>query len=621
MRIILSLIIILFASHSWGATLYLNPTGANGEYGNLQAAMTAMSAGDTLIIRDGAYTGATNVINTDHLPPSSSTLWTTFQAEHSGNVVFDGQATRTMFEINAGSQTNRHWIFDGIIWGNSLYGNVTIAGCSYVKFLNCGAFEAGPSANVNQFFIAGYCSYILLEKCYTWGRGRTGMTAWCSGEANRTDHIIFRSCVSRIDRVTDGEPCYNFGMYSVNYGLVQNCIAIDTDQVAYYDNTTESWAGGFATPSTNYQVDNVTVRNSIVVNSKIGGINVSGNNPSNNILFDNMLILDVTNKTDNSVNAPWGVNDVLDHMTIHLSYDGSDAGYLGVNGYGGSGTHTIRNSVLSDLGPFSSGILTYQMACNYTCTYGSTGTTATSTYTNSITADPIWSVGNTNGGLKYPVRIEDDSNLDGVGLSGSDVGANILFLYGEPGTLWGETGYDTITATPMWPYPNEDLIKSKMVEYSGGGVVGARGFCASGTRLDGVNPITLTSYIWEYLGNEIPEDIYGTTPTYDSPTITGPADSPTTSTSVEIEGTYTVDSELTVDTVTWTLGAESGFCVAALGTFTCTVPDLALGANSIVFWVVDSNNGEDEDTTVITRTALKASGIRGAAVVKNATIH
>ena len=50
-----------------------------------------------------------------------------------------------------------------------------------------------------------------------------------------------------------------------------------------------------------------------------------------------------------------------------------------------------------------------------------------------------------------------------------------------------------------------------MKAYSGGGVSGNRGFAADGNGLYG-GPITLTSYIWEYLGNPCPADIcnYGT---------------------------------------------------------------------------------------------------------------
>ncbi|EKD27035.1 MAG: hypothetical protein ACD_79C00915G0001 [uncultured bacterium] len=63
----------------------------------------------------------------------------------------------------------------------------------------------------------------------------------------------------------------------------------------------------------------------------------------------------------------------------------------------------------------------------------------------------------------------------------------------------------------LWPFPNENLIKAKMSAYSydNGNLNGKRGFCADGKQLNGRDDITLTSYIWEYLGNPIPPEIYG----------------------------------------------------------------------------------------------------------------
>lgn len=97
---------------------------------------------------------------------------------------------------------------------------------------------------------------------------------------------------------------------------------------------------------------------------------------------------------------------------------------------------------------------------------------------------------------------------------------------------------------------------------------------------------------------------------YDLPTISGPADFSTTESSVEINGSYTTDPDLPDQavTVTWTLGGASGFCVAALGVFSCTVP-VELGANSIVFEITDSNSGTDTDTTVVTRTAPPSGNV------------
>ncbi|HFD04843.1 MAG TPA: T9SS type A sorting domain-containing protein, partial [Firmicutes bacterium] len=38
---------------------------------------------------------------------------------------------------------------------------------------------------------------------------------------------------------------------------------------------------------------------------------------------------------------------------------------------------------------------------------------------------------------------------------------------------------------------------------------GNRGFCKDTVQLNGTDERTLTSYIWEYLGNQMPDSIYG----------------------------------------------------------------------------------------------------------------
>jgi hypothetical protein len=61
-----------------------------------------------------------------------------------------------------------------------------------------------------------------------------------------------------------------------------------------------------------------------------------------------------------------------------------------------------------------------------------------------------------NAGLKYLPRIEAGSALAVAG-----AGANILYQQGVSGTLYGETGYNTLTSTQLWPYPNEQLWANK----------------------------------------------------------------------------------------------------------------------------------------------------------------
>jgi len=108
----------------------------------------------------------------------------------------------------------------------------------------------------------------------------------------------------------------------------------------------------------------------------------------------------------------------------------------------------------------------------------------------------------TDGSLLNPLEKEQGTAL---ATSLPSVGAVIRYRYGVDGTHYGDSGYNTLTNKPLWPWPNEDRIKQEMCVRSGV----TRGFCNPGTRLDGVHPVTLTSYIWEFLGRPIPTEIYG----------------------------------------------------------------------------------------------------------------
>ena len=72
------------------------------------------------------------------------------------------------------------------------------------------------------------------------------------------------------------------------------------------------------------------------------------------------------------------------------------------------------------------------------------------------------------------------------------VGANIVNRIGTPLALQGQPGWNTDTGITLWPFPNEARIKKEMC--SDAGV--SRGFCS--------DPVSLTNYIMNYLGNGNP---------------------------------------------------------------------------------------------------------------------
>jgi hypothetical protein len=88
-----------------------------------------------------------------------------------------------------------------------------------------------------------------------------------------------------------------------------------------------------------------------------------------------------------------------------------------------------------------------------------------------------------NPAFMYVTRIEATSPYKNAG-TGGDIGATVVNRYVN----------GTLTGTPLWPWAFEARIRTEMCATPVGG------FCASGK--------TLTSYVWEYLGNPTPAGIY-----------------------------------------------------------------------------------------------------------------
>lgn len=510
-KYILVFILFLTPLSANSATYYMAPSASGGSDSNdgssgspwltLAYSLANMGTSNTLIIRDGTYTGTSNIFTTSISPPvGSSGAYTIVKAEHDGGAIFNGQSTRTVFDIE--TDGNKYWQFEGLTFINST-GQATLRYSDYVKFLRCGLSVVGSAA---QGFFIRESSYILLEGCYAWGSSRYQF------EAYESDHIIFRHCVGRPDDTDAGtlDPTAVFAAYTSNYVLFQNCIAIDSDQTSAWSGVS-TYAGPFCVPTTAGASNYIYFKQCVALNILSGGLMVAQNSTASNIYYDNVVLWhirpgDSESGTIHIVPGNISVNQCTfgDEVTTYRWADAYSQGY----------TNTWTNNIITDVDSgqlfswFNGG------STDYNSFYDTTGTRyvacGTPIGTNDInTVNPIWSESNTTGALKYIVRTEVGNSLSSSGSDGSQVGANAITLIGTPGTLWGETGYDTETDTSMWPFPNEDLIKTKMAAYSSGGVSGARGFAASGTQLNGTDQITLTSYIWEYLGNQIPSDIYG----------------------------------------------------------------------------------------------------------------
>lgn len=488
-KIPFSILLLFVSSPLWSATLYM---GAAETYTNLQSAMAAMSSGDTLIIRDGTYTGATNVIDNTHYPPyGSAGTYTTIQAEHPGSVIFDGEGARAPIYFHDLPAASRYWKFVGLVFGNSNQHAVCITTSDYVTFQRCGFYDAAGSYDALNTHT---CNYWLLEDCYSWGMARYHFHYY------RHNHSIMRRCVVRHDK---GDYVYQVGIqvYNSTNTALQNCIVIDSDQTSYYDSPDEIHAYKF--PQDNST--GLSMEGCISVGNEMNGYVAS----AGTIAVNNFVTW--YNGGLDGIYSAGSAATTATHSTIGSSM---------IYGFasGGTGANYLYNSIVYDgtYGIYNWGTITSDYNAYYENTTNFQGATdGAHDYCsqNSNAIDPLWAAGNTSGGLKYLPRIESGSNLSGLASDAGDIGATILYQVGVTGTIWGETGYNTTTATDLWPFPYESIIKTAFQGWSASGQTGDRGFADSTDKqLNGTDDVTLTSYIWEYLGNEIPSDIYGSTP-------------------------------------------------------------------------------------------------------------
>jgi hypothetical protein len=488
------------------------------------------------------------------LPPSGSAgIYTTVIADHPGGVLIDAQQTNTPIYFygsyasrdgQTGSGTNVSYIaIHGLIAANphdngNSNGCITLNNAHHIKIIDCGAVEADAYTTPISINRSGY---LLVEGCYSWGQGRMRIVSYLS------DYTIFRRNVVRADYVNVIWPFGMIDLYADQHTRVQNNIVIDSDQFSSYTYGTTAMgafiddSGALNGTSWAVHLDNI-MWNNIALNNDMGLTSQQGFTGADPASFNNMIAWDmraISNTSGGSpaspiIYAPANLNinqATFGHWRSPHAALATDSG-TGISTFDSawaSGfSETITNTIFYDLlnyGNAGAGLFDINITANYNNVYGVANIISggSPTVTNTITTNP------TTACLKYLPRIEAGCALQTAGLSGARVGANVVNMRGKSGTLWGETGYDTdYPSVSMWPFPHEDLIKTQMQTYNLHGVSGNRGFASStATSLDGSSQ-TLTKYIWEYLGNQIPAGIYNisTTPADKSPAITVLSSSP-----------------------------------------------------------------------------------------------
>ncbi|MCK5321600.1 hypothetical protein KAJ38_03405, partial [Candidatus Pacearchaeota archaeon] len=467
-----------------------------------------MVGGDILIIGDGTY--GENL----YQPKSGiSGNYTIIRAENNFGV------TLKALDMYAKS----HIQIEGINFRGGFANSAGVLNaCNHIKILRC-SFSEGPiSGNAHCFVITGG-SDILVEECWAFGTGRYKFHAY------RTKRVIFRRCVAR-HSYHDNENLIDWGRqsscftrYDADYVYFQNCIAIDSGSS---DPTEGILYGGIWNENNNIiEIENGDdvgcIMLNLIANAGINDPKISGDR-----VIKDTVIWDVTggglqvgkgNVPEGGTATFSGYNLIIGN--IKGTHSSSSQKGIGFGGGSTNGLGNIKNSIIYDANNYAFSAYVDEsigetpntiISSSYNALYGNGARFYDSHYPRStalnLGTEDTENIDPTTNSLKYLMRIEAGSDLATAGDDGGPGGATILKKIGVSGTLYGEPGWDTVTNEDLWPFPNEDEIKEDMASYSGPGPSGNRGFCTDGNGIY-EGPITLTSYIWEYLGNKCPPEI------------------------------------------------------------------------------------------------------------------
>ncbi|MDH5538621.1 MAG: hypothetical protein OEY03_04385 [Rhizobacter sp.] len=443
-----------------------------------------MAAGDELMLMDGSYAGATtgtmhwdNGANSAQIPSGTANRPTIVRALNPGKVtiqggLFVGRSTRKDSHIAVQGLT-----FEG---GGELYNTsfVTIKDSGFHGSFGIGTNDHNNGNTDN-----------LIEDVWVWAAKERIIAINYRAHRNVWRRVVVRGdgC-GTADCTGSGNPNVGFTVYESQDVSVQNMLVVDRI-LAGSDEPYADFAVAQHTPGAQYALGR---------NEWLGTMSLRAPDTGYYMEPDVGGTVDKTIKISNAVawEAPGGFNmarsgtsNVLENLTVFGRGDDAVrvAPELGSNG-------VLRNVVVQGTGRYA---LNTSYRADFVNVNGSwSSQTNQTTPTNVLAGNPL------GGALKYLTRIEEGSSLKGKGAGGADVGANVIYRYGADGKRQGEAGYNTLGTTALWPWPNEARIKAEMCAAT------TRGFCSSGKRLDGVNPVTLTSYVWEALGNAVPAGIY-----------------------------------------------------------------------------------------------------------------
>lgn len=470
------------------ATYYVATNGSDSAAGSTSApfatigrGLTRMASGDTLIVRNGTYSGNSNFINDgiSAIPSGTASAPTTIRAENPYGVRIQNSGSTAYYDsplrIRGTYVTVDGFIFDLRDQTYTPYVG-EISGTRNRIMRSIFRRQGAVDDYGGWVYVGG--TYQLLEDVAGVGAARYGFQL--GGPSGSSHHLIFRRVVGRFDFSSSTQPKATFNAYGNNDGfgvhsiLYQNCIALDGQQGPTSGQPTY---GAWYFPK---NMDNGRIVGSIALNNDVyyAGMFVQEELGKNTYLENSVAW---QNGGDAEIRGNGAGPMTMSRMTI-----GSTNGGTGISDRNGVGR--VTSSLFSGLTQPAS---------------GSTVSGSAFWPTSAAMGSNIVSMG---ANILY---LPDASR--GTGLS--NVGAVLTKRVGRSGTFWDDPGYDEVTTENLWPFPNESHIKAVFSEPNtprSGNTPSTnntvRGFTVASDAFG--KSMTLTRYVWQFLGNEIPADIY-----------------------------------------------------------------------------------------------------------------
>jgi hypothetical protein len=509
-RPLLILAILLTPFFAQAVTYYVDGSvaddGGNGSSWvtakkTISSGIALMSGGDSLVIANGTYAGNSNrILNVPNGTPGS---YTTIRAAQDWGVKITNASD---YPCHLSSKS--YVLIQGIKFFNNTPPQVWLENSDHIKIIRCCSNTASGNA---ASFLASNSTHALFEECYAWGCGRYPFQVNAGGGSSQ--YIVHRRCVVRWDYSNVGGPQACFANYDQSNVYFQNCIAIDgIDNRGFPEPYDYDGIKGFFTPN---GANDTRYDGCMVLNMEGAGYWLE--DPVQNITLMDSFAWACKNHSNSGTDGypprTVYIRPAAGPVSLtHGTFGGSDWTSRVMDSDLGAGD-SIQNSIIANFTALSDGEYAESGfdVSDYNVYYGNTAGRHRSggLGAHSVTLNPF------SNSLRYLPRIEAGSDLSERASDGGAIGAVILKKIGVSGTLYGETGWDTVTSDNLWPFPNEGEMKADMgafymapeAAYAGSPEMsGARGFCAGGDGLYG-GPITLTSYIWEYLGNSCPAEI------------------------------------------------------------------------------------------------------------------